>query len=83
LNQAPRNIVRTLEIIKTNFSLGLMYLPILINPNFRGAIFAHKVMVKRDAQLVIVPPGQEYQPAPGEGFYPVNLEANAPRTTLT
>ena len=71
-------IVRVLEVIRTNFTLGLMYVPILRNPEYRGLITAHRVVVKENAQLVIVPPGRTYQEVPGEKVYHVNLTANLP-----
>jgi len=74
-------IVRTLAIIKTNFSIGLLYLPILYNPQYRGLITAHRVVVKQNAQLVIVLPGNTYDEVPGEKVYHVNLTPSLPNPT--
>ena len=71
-------IVQTLEIIKTNFSVGLMYLPILRNPQYQGLITAHRVVVKQNAQLEIVLPGHDYEEVPGEKVYHVNLTPSLP-----
>jgi len=77
---APESrIVRVIEVIKTNLSVGLMYIPLLRNPEFRSVVTAHRVVVKENAQLVIVRPGSSYQEVEGERFYYVDLipsEAN-------
>ena len=73
----PR-IVRVIEIIKTNFSLGLMYIPLLRNPEYRSVITAHRVVVKENAQLVIVKPGESYHEKEGERVYYVDLTPSLP-----
>lgn len=73
----PR-IVRVLEIIKTNYSVGLMYLPILHNPGYRNVLKEHRVVVKQNAQLSIVLPGNSYKEVEGERIYYVDLIPNLP-----
>lgn len=58
-----------------------MYLPILHNPQYRGSIVAHRVVVKQNAQLVIVLPGHTYQGPSDEKVYHVNLTASLPNAS--
>lgn len=81
MNSKPPRIVRTLEVIRTNLSVGLMYLPVLRNPQYRGLITAHRVVVKQNAQLVIILPGHAYNEAPSEKVYHVNLTPSLPNPT--
>ena len=75
--ETPR-IVRVLEIIKTNYSVGLMYLPLLHNPAYRKVLSKHRVVVKENAQLTIVVPGNVYQEVEGERIYYVDLLSHLP-----
>lgn len=78
MNSSPPRIVRVLEIIKTNYTLGLMYLPILHDPQYSGVINAHQLVVKKNAELVIVRPGNAYKEVAGEKVYHVNLTSSLP-----